>query len=527
MSEKEPSADEFWDLSRLVPRKKPSAARFATGPQTKELFLGEKETALTREDGILHLPANKGELCEESYAPQGNPFITRVTVRRHTGGFDFYESFRRAALLYFEVKGAPAPFVSFYSYMPQYAQMTREQKNYYFYWRGELRAGRYLPTEPSYLYLYVYEILNLPDRIPPEEGICLLCALWRAYRKAHPAIDRYLSVWVQDYCLVHKLPPPTAQLSDFLFEAVAASGFREFYLSDLEYSAPHGTEGLLAYLSDYDWRTGRYAGGEGREIYERCMLETMGTFLKSLLADVPLVGESGDTARLRREAFPCSLCTHSVKCTLEIEYIPLAESQSLRRAVTGAVRHTENRLRAAMGIKSRLSVKDLLPEYAKRVDRAVDAFFAAHSKKRTPPPYEDRYAAIEEAPMSLSDADCIERASWDTTLRLVDAEEARELLAPDTTGEIPPSDATEDVPPTDERRDLSDCEHAFLRGIYEGDETLCRDAVRESGLLTEGLVERINELFAEEIGDIVLEPEGDAFRLVEDYREEIEAWLKK
>ena len=554
MKESEREADEFWDISRLVPKKKEPLAPFSTKPKLTLFTDGTTGGESSSGASPLTFPARTGTFREETYVPDRNRFLKRITVRHRVDGYDFYENFRRAALLYYDVKGSECPFDSNYSYMPQYAQMTKEQKNYYFYWRSELRAGCYAKTEPSYIYLYVYEILNLPDKIPPVSGLSLLCDVWRAYRKTHPTIDRYFSVWVQDYCMVHKLPSPGHLIADFLFEAVAASGFREFYLSDFDGESGVGTEGLLAYLSDYDWRTGRYAGGESRAVYETCMERTLGAFLTELFRRGDLFSENAASAVIRREAFPCSLCTHSVKCSLEIEYYPLGESTELRALVTGAVKHTENRLRAAMGVKSRLSVKNFPEDAARLADRIFDDLFAAHKKKSAAsalPEYEKLYDTGSET-LSSEDAETIERASWDTTLRLVDEEEARELLSSniEKEGKAHPEDTRTPAP----EKTPSDIGHAtgapvaaepssprqakshfglsraacdFLRAVYEGDEGAKKAAVAASGGLAEGLIEQINEAFSEHFGDIVIDYDGAVAVPIEDYREDIESWLKK
>ena len=169
--------DDFWDISKLSPGAKKPLPRFKTERETVVYEVSGDETP--KENKITLL--GKAQAAEEStYVPLSNPLIRKVTVRRFKGGYDFYESFRKAALLYYDVATEVAPFVPFYSYMPQYAQMNAEQKSYYFYLRSEIRSGNYsLRADVSYIYLYVYEILNLPEKIPPEEGIVLLCRLWK------------------------------------------------------------------------------------------------------------------------------------------------------------------------------------------------------------------------------------------------------------------------------------------------------------------------------------------------------------
>ena len=67
--------------------------------------------------------------------------------------------------------------------MPQYEQMSASQLAYYLYFRDEVRNGRYIKTDNSYLFLYVYEIINLPDKIPPASGALLLSRIWSVYRQ--------------------------------------------------------------------------------------------------------------------------------------------------------------------------------------------------------------------------------------------------------------------------------------------------------------------------------------------------------
>ena len=51
---------------------------------------------------------------------------------------------------------------------------------------------------------------------------------------------------------------------------------------------------------------------------------------------------STKTESISRAAFPNSLCTHSVKRDIVIEYYPINRFYPLRKTVTEAVRYTEN-----------------------------------------------------------------------------------------------------------------------------------------------------------------------------------------
>lgn len=548
MAEYNKDRDDFWDIQKLVPRKRPEARPFVTERKTVlHTVEGESQTdggsrRLTWSD----MPTIEAVAEVKSYEPEERGLIKRVTVIPSVDRFDFYGGFRKSALLYHGYSTPVCDFVPFYSYMPQYSQLTLPQKNYYFYWRSELLRGRYLKSDYSYIYLFVYEILNLPDKIPPKEGLELLVSLWREYRGALPRLDASLSGWVQDYCLVHRLSAPTDRVREFLSEAIAAAPLKEFYLSGASPTDPRGTDALLAYLSDYDWRRGRYAGGEYSETYRRHMLGSMGELLDFMLRR-GYIGSSGKTETLSRSAFPSSLCTHAVKCRLEIEYTSLSADGELRREITSAVRYAENKLRALIGIKSRLAVKGLSSRFSELLDGYFDSLIRkerARRERENLPEYEKLYDAPREA-LSFSGADEIERLSWQTTLRLVEdtdlaperspkeSGEGADLAILDTENTAPFADGArveendEKSHPCVKKEAESEVRNAARYGLSDSDLSLIREALSGGAISDFAAMERINEAFADGFGDVILEPDGDAYIIIEDYKEELSEWISK
>ncbi len=543
--------DDFWNIEKLVPKKKSSLSFFVSQNPTRDYTVpvsdGE-DAAKTSAENKLSFSENAGFRTseEEIYYPEGNGFIKRVKVIRLIDKYDFYDNFRKSALIYFDYKTDKCDFVQFYSYMPQYSQMNQNQKNYYFYWRHELRRGKYIKTDYSYLYLYVYEILNLPDRIPPEEGIKLLCDVWRAYRAVLHRLDLYFSIWIQDYCLVHKLPCPTDELSDFIFDVISVSRFKEFYLSDINKAGKGGAMAMLAYLSDYDWRRGKFvsgppeAQGEVRnkmaEMYRTHIEGAMTLLLRGLWDELVSEGSKASPAIVRRDSFPNSLCTHTVKSKLEIEYYPVSEAAELRRGITAAVRYTENKIRALMNVKSRLAVRELPDDYRRVIDYYFEAILDRERKKiarENSPEYEKLYDAPKEK-MSFAGADEIERISWETTRRLVDTENqdaddaenvAAEMLAvcePETENAAGTLTETSD----DTETYGLEMEHIEYLASYFG-EAFGPGSELGTTASEDGLAERINEAFFDGFGDVVLENDGSGYRIIEDYYEDIKEWLTK
>lgn len=548
MTDKKDGIDDFWDLSKLVPKKKPQSAPFLTRTPLSDVTVAAVEDSesdtIPSEERKLDFSAYRttsedNASGERSYVPESSKLIRRVTIKPSHDRFDFYDTFRKAALIYFDYKCAKCEFVPFYSYKPQYSQMTTEQKKYYFFWRDEIRRKRFLKTDYSYVYLYAYEILNLPEKIGKEEGLRLLIEVWRAYRDKLPRLDINFSAWVQDYCLVYELECPFEEIKDFLFDVINVSVFKEFYLSDIG-KGGNAASAMLAYLSDYDWRRGKYAGGDNAQLYRLHVESAMQRVFALLLSDEAVT--NGETNKLTRTAFPGSLCTHSVKCILEIEYSSISSSPELRKNVTAALKYVENKLRAILGVKSRLAIKELPDSFRRVIDKYFENEFARMKKEReraNMPEYEKLYDAPDSA-VSFEDAVEIEKASWKMTARLVEGTEEYEQSVREEAENYEQAEISSDayakemcdIKESDEAiRDtygLDGNEIEYLLALSERNASRAMQIANECKRMPETLAERINEAFADNFGDVVLEESDEGgYRVIDDYTEEISEWLQK
>ncbi len=505
--------DEFWSIDKLVPKKK-TVKPFATEIKCADVTLSGNSSADSN-DGKLTFSSMTVEdkLPDREYTPENNSFIKSVKIKHSLDRYDFYGSFRKAALVYFDYKTERCDYTPFYSYLPQYSQLTLPQKNYYFFWRSELRYKRYLKADYSYITLYAFEILNLADKIPPNEGIKLLCDVWEHYRSQCPRMDTDFSVWVQDYCLVHGLSAPCELISGFLHEIIRISPLKEFYLSDYSHISTAGKGVFLSALTDYDWRRGKYSSGETAALYEKHMLGAMGSVIFDMWYSGDLLRSLNQIEKIRRQAFPKSICTHKVKCDLEIEYTPISSS-TLREKITGAVRYCENKLRALLGIKSRLAVKDMDRYYAHIIDKYFETLYKEQSEKRrkeSQPEYEKLYDA-PKGKLSFGGAAEIEQSSWQTTARLVSELEPDEIIP------VAEPQADTDFQASAVQATLGDVERRFLESCLAGEnppDTL------ENG----ALAQNINEALYDELSDIVIELTDSGYAVIEDYREDAERLL--
>ena len=95
----------------------------------------------------------------------------------------------------------------FKSYFPTYNAMSDRQLRGYFTWRAAVRKGDVQETSLSFAYVYLYELINGIGVDSPLDGFRKIETFWQAYRDFAPELDRYASVWLQDYTVYHGLSP--------------------------------------------------------------------------------------------------------------------------------------------------------------------------------------------------------------------------------------------------------------------------------------------------------------------------------
>ena len=91
--------------------------------------------------------------------------------------------------------------------------------------------------------------------------------------------------------------------------------------------------------------------------------------------------------------------------------------------------------------------------------------------------------------------------------------------------ELPGTELPETAPET-EREETAEADDGRIReGLRAALDGRFRAWCRENSLYEGEMADRINTVFLDEIGDVVLEDGGSGFTLIEDYREDIENWL--
>ncbi len=505
---KTPNYDDFWDLEDMIPKKKTYSAKPAPAARTETVEiveLGEPEKNASEPISPKKEAAQAQPLLLE-YCPK-NSLIKNVKIYKWTTKYSYYDRFCRDAEFLCDKTAPECEQVPFFSYMPQYSQMNRAQLNYYLWMREEIRNRRFPDADQTYIDLLLYEIIYFSDKGDVDAAISMLCDIWENYREAYHRLDVLLSDWICDMCLIHQKNPPLGRLSALGKVIGRNASLVEFY-------SDNGAASLLTFCSNYDYRKSKAITQENREIFDKYML-------KALAAVIDATDIKGrlKKATVTRDAYVGALCAPSVKRKITVEYLSYAKSFEMKYLIGDAMRYTENKIRSLLGIKSRISCGKL-PEHI--IFAIGGCFRNIRADGDGPavklPEYEKKYEPVTHG-FTLEGASRIEQDSWETTERLVETfdeteEEVVEGISADTFCE---SDDAQCADPAD----IWEKYRPFLRAVMLKDQAAERESAKALGSSPDGVADEINELAADELGDVILEDDGGIYVIIEDYLDDV------
>lgn len=523
-----PDTDDFWDISDLVP--------ISVRENTKRNAKTIASLALSEID----IPGE--ELCVESIPSRtenafekkpvspvieydGDGAVSHVRIMPWHTRFSFYDPFAERAEHFWSKKYKKCDHVSFFSYMPQYDQMSREQFLYYLYWRDRTRHGEYLMTDFSYILLYLYEIINLSDRINTTLGARLIALVWAAYRETYPYLDKYAGEWLCDYCLIHRVPVPHDELAPIMPDAARAVSIGEMLLP----IGDNADSELVFSCSNYNYKKSKYYSVSKKTYDEHMKNGVLAGAMAYLGGDI-----YNGTSHIRvvRDSFSGAIASFDVKFKIEIDYRCALRSQRTKEVSTGIIKLCENNIRAYLGIKSRFSRINI----PKDVENAVTAYFDKalpdrFQKAKRDVQSEDYMHLYEPEQVGIADisrAMQIENDAWQTAIELDSAnlECDEEMTA--HSGDPPPAFTVLDSPNMtaeplfstnggDMVQLISELSKELKEVLAEAVSGSFKAACTKRKLIPSDAERRINEAAYDIIGDAVMS-EGD---IIEDYRDDI------
>ena len=517
--------DDFWDIDKLVPKKeKPRYVRPTHDTSavliTDDTKPGDSSSVISRTIPPRVPEPAEPELPDLEYKPEC-PLISSVRIFKWKNNYNYYEQFCLDAERVAALEPEPCEHVAFFSYVPQYVQLSRSQLRFYVYWRSRVFAGEYLHADYSYILLLIFEIINRADRADVREGQRVLCEIWLHYREEYPRLDRYLCEWICDYSLIHRLPPPIGFID---LGAAEYSILREFYVYYDERDSLGYAKALIRFCSAYDYNKSKFAKDEGKKLFDAHVPAALAYVLEKCSEPGHILAAAGlEDNRITRDSYSGAICASENKRKIEVSFFSFSRSHELRFLIADIIKYSENKIRAALGVKSRLSVFSMPEAVSRRLDEYFAAFLPHHSRnvKSSEPPEE--YEKLYEAPkteLSVENAAKIEDSSWKTTRILVEAfeEEASEEQI------TPPEPVAEEIlaEASDEKSELRVAlgeKFDFILAALAENAAEQRRIAETLGSMTDLIADEINDAAADIIGDIILEDVGGYYAIIEDYRE--------
>jgi len=169
------------------------------------------------------------------------------------------QAFFRQAGLYADKEGLPREEVPFSAYYPDYAAMNPGQSAWYFYWRSNVRRKIFIQTDISYVFLYFYELIHRIGFSSSEEALDQILFVWKEARCGTSAFDPYLAVWVRDFILYYGLDLEYYAVVEGVMGAKAGKYLcQECILYFLDGEKKPGVLYALEECSDYPVTAGRF-----------------------------------------------------------------------------------------------------------------------------------------------------------------------------------------------------------------------------------------------------------------------------
>ena len=442
-------------------------------------------------------------------------------------------------------------------YFPTYSSLTLQQLRGYFTWRTQIRQGIYQKTATAFAYIYIYELLCGAGATTPEEVLqklevfeknYILAVLGDTYMRAN------LHRWMLGYAVMHDFP------------AHVARRYADSAITQLD-------DALLA-LKTPDAHA------------DEDIVEALVRFSDGKIADSPIMlGDDAPGTRLFAAVWRTAslgymengedLFTACFRAPKYYPWGPLTNAiywEDARHANTEYMLNECRSFRCRNGIWEELRYdalyfnKKKLSGLLHEADRALRKYLkTGHYLRKKPDeewatPFveavieaEERAKAEAARPKITLDLSGLDRIRKDADVTRdslltdseIDAEsqataQPQDADAPQTSqpeaSEMPsPQDAHESInasAPSTSSLGASDAPDAFggrlddihrqiLTALLNGEDA--RALIRANHLMTSIVADTINEAFFDEIGDNILECDGDTLTLVEDYREDVAA----
>lgn len=361
--------------------------------------------------------------------------LIKCKVEDWNKSFSLFADFLRDAKKYYKKTCLNAKFVYFFSYRPMYRELNHEQLCWYLFWRSRIRDGEYIKTGLSYIFLYLYEQINLSDIIGHEKVYENIIKIWKNYRAEFPRMDKYAAEWLIDFAFINKMKPNLDHIDDILPGILNFVTIPEVYMKDDFFKNKKNISVIIKNMSAYDYTKSKFYTDKNKELLDYHVEQIVREVVSSENFNEIIKTELNDgvIVKATRESFMGAVCVYDYKKKITVEYKNLYKNFFVRACVTDTVRYAENVIRDYLGIKSKLTISTL-PEPLKSIIEEYKSKYLTVAKpqkitvKSNKSKAKKANSAFETEPESepmefnpnIQTAAEIEKSSWDTTMTLVE-----------------------------------------------------------------------------------------------------------
>lgn len=329
----------------------------------KEIFSnvtvnGQKEErqVIPQKEGLVAYEEKTVELIENPLSKNNYTIIEKSNLNGHNYRTFVENKFFEDMIKFKNKSERKNMFIPFDTYFPTYDSMTQEQKNWYFYWRTEVRSGNYIDTDLSYIFIHIYELLSGIGWENAEDGYKQLMKLWEQYYERFPKLNYYLLSWTFDFSQVYHLDykDPVMLNGKIYYQDVMINCLIDKHFADRPLKLPLS---YIDMLCDYNIYMSKFYKENHQSLLEESIPRVIA------LVDASLIKKKGKgilslygpvkSQKKTYWLFQSAVCPDRNK-KLEISVKDYIGNVLLRKYMNGLVKFSENVLRDIYKCRGRL-----------------------------------------------------------------------------------------------------------------------------------------------------------------------------
>ena len=428
-------------------------------------------------------------------------------------------------------------------YFPTYHDLRTDQLRGYFTWRTELRNGQYIRISESLAYIYLYELLNQIGTSSPEETLKKLNLFEKKYIDAgfgDEVMKKLLHRWRLEFCILYDIPPETTKLytdpevirtdeslsvlknpdsysDEEIFHALCYLSSTKIGNSPVVKKSNLGGIHLFAEI----WKfTLTHNVHNGLDFFTTCF-----GALKSIRFHPLGNAVYWERRQIEPKEYlltPCRKYSYKDEVWTETSYSFIYFN---KKYLNQLLHESDRKLRIYFKTGHELKVKSEEYWAASYIDAVIESDRLARIEAARPKIHIN-FSDLEQIRLdamqtrdSLLTEDEIEDESIEETVILHNSSSEMHAVSEDIS-EIP-SSQQEETPFNQNSSEiaLDEDHYQILRMLVNGEDA--SDFIRLHHLMASVVADTINEALFDEVGDNVVESDGNRLILIEDYRSDV------